>query len=233
MPLRMMRSTDLHSAMTSPGPFRAHAAARLHPEPRWRRPAAAPAPGWHPEDGPSDFDLNPEYATLALSAAPPRPAAVLVPVVMREPLTVLLTLRTPHLTAHAGQVAFPGGKVEEHDSSAIETALREAEEEVGLDRRLVSPIGFLDTYRTGTGYAITPLVALVDRGYHPRPDPNEVADVFEVPLAFLMEPANARLETRFWRGRDRRFYALSFDGFDIWGATAGMLHNMRERLFST
>ncbi len=227
----MMRPTDSGAALNSPDAFRALAAPRLRAEPRW--PVKPRAAGDDPNaiESPSDFDLNPDYAEVLIAAPPPRPAAVLVPVVRRAPLTVLLTLRTPHLKAHAGQVSFPGGKVEERDASAIETALREAEEEIGLERRLVEPIGFLDTYRTGTGFAIAPLVALVDPDYTLRLDPGEVAEVFEVPLGFLMEPANARLETRFWRGRDRRFYALSFSGFDIWGATAGMLHNMRERLF--
>lgn len=182
-----------------------------------------------PVAGPSDFDLNPEYAALA--PAIPRPAAVLIGVVMRRPLSVLFTLRTAHLAAHAGQVAFPGGKIEPSDHSPVETALREAEEEIGLDRRFVEPLGFLDTYRTGTGFAIHPLVALVTPEFALTPDPNEVADVFEVPLPFLMHPGNSRLETRFWRGRDRRFYALSYAGYDIWGATAGILHHMRERLF--
>lgn len=183
-----------------------------------------------PQLAPSDFDLNPDFIVHAPPALA-RPAAVLVPVVARDPLTVLFTLRTPHLKAHAGQVSFPGGKVENSDTGPADTALREAEEEIGLERGLVEPLGFLDTYRTGTGYAVMPLVALVDPGYRARPDPNEVADVFEVPLGFLMEPANARLETRFWRGADRRYYALTYDARDIWGATAGMLRNMRERLF--
>lgn len=183
-----------------------------------------------PQLAPSDFDLNPDFIVHAPPALA-RPAAVLVPVVARDPLTVLFTLRTSHLKAHAGQVSFPGGKVEKSDTGPADTALREAEEEIGLERGLVEPLGFLDTYRTGTGYAVMPLVALVDPGYRARPDPNEVADVFEVPLGFLMEPANARLETRFWRGADRRYYALTYDARDIWGATAGMLRNMRERLF--
>lgn len=183
-----------------------------------------------PQLAPSDFDLNPDFIVHAPPALA-RAAAVLVPVVARDPLTVLFTLRTPHLKAHAGQVSFPGGKVENGDTGPADTALREAEEEIGLERGLVEPLGFLDTYRTGTGYAVMPLVALVDPGYRARPDPNEVADVFEVPLGFLMEPANARLETRFWRGADRRYYALTYDARDIWGATAGMLRNMRERLF--
>lgn len=226
----MTTSVDVRSALVSPEAFRRRVERRLHSE------ALLPVRGYHASSdrhhvGPSDFDLNPDFAQLMVTAAPPRPAAVLVGVVMRSPLTVLLTLRTPHLKAHAGQVAFPGGKVEEHDATATDTALREATEEIGLDKELVEPLGFLDTYRTGTGYAIAPLVALIEPNYAAVLDPNEVAALFEVPLGFLMDPANARLETRHWRGRDRRFYALSFNGYDIWGATAGMLHNMRERLF--
>jgi 8-oxo-dGTP pyrophosphatase MutT (NUDIX family) len=215
-------------ALTEAGAFRALARVRLPATPVVRPPDA---------DGrlvlaPSDYDLNPDFLVHAPPAAA-RPAAVLVPVVGRDPLTVLFTLRTPHLKAHAGQVSFPGGKAEPHDAGPVDTALREAEEEVGLARHLVEPLGFLDTYRTGTGFAVTPLVALVDPALTISPDPSEVAEVFEVPLSFLMEPANARLETRYWRGADRRYYALTYATRDIWGATAGMLRNMRERLFSS
>ena len=154
-----------------------------------------------------------------------------MPVVARDPLTVLLTLRTEHLAAHAGQVAFPGGKIDDGDAGALDAALREAEEEIALDRSLVEPLGFLDTYRTGTGYAIFPVVALVDPGYVPRPDPREVAAVFEVPLAYLMDERNVVLDRRIWRGRERQFYAFTYRPHYIWGATAGMLRNMQERLF--
>ncbi|MFN3867866.1 MAG: CoA pyrophosphatase [Hyphomicrobiaceae bacterium] len=222
----MTTSLQMPKATVDASAFRRRAGARL------RRVDAIAAVGGATQpvsNGPSDFDLNPDYAALAPAVA--RPAAVLIGVVMRQPLSVLFTLRTAHLAAHAGQVAFPGGKVEPGDSDPTATALREAEEEIGLERRLVEPLGFLDTYRTGTGFAIHPLVALVKPAFDLKPDPNEVADVFEVPLEFLMHPANARLETRFWRGRDRRFYALSYGGYDIWGATAGILHHMRERLF--
>ncbi len=223
----MGATDDIATATHDAAAFRNRALLRLAP---------APHPGEFARSGtldlaPSDFDLNPDFLELLPKPLTPRPAAVLVPVVARSRLTVLFTLRTPHLKAHAGQVSFPGGKVETDDAGPLDTALREAQEEIGLDRRLVEPLGFLDTYRTGTGYAIAPLVALVDPAYTITPDPNEVADVFEVPLAFLMEPANARLETRFWRGADRRYYALTYDTRDIWGATAGMLKNMQERLF--
>jgi 8-oxo-dGTP pyrophosphatase MutT (NUDIX family) len=223
----MDETQDISTACLEAGAFRELALRKLAPSPRSRE--ADPPQAL--DLAPSDFDLNPDFLDLLAKPLTPRPAAVLVPVVARGPLTVLFTLRTPHLKAHAGQVSFPGGKVEADDAGPIDTALREAHEEIGLARHLVEPLGFLDTYRTGTGYAIDPLVALVDPGYTIAPDPNEVADVFEVPLAFLMEPANARLETRFWRGADRRYYALTYDARDIWGATAGMLKNMQERLF--
>lgn len=181
--------------------------------------------------GPSDFDLNPGLERELLPADPPRPAAVLIPVIARQPLTVLLTLRTAHLAKHAGQVAFPGGKIDDDDESATATALREAEEEIALDPRLVEPLGFLDTYRTSTGFAVAPLVALVAPDYHARPNPHEVADVFEVPLAFLMDPANIALNARMWMGRERQFYAYTYRSHYIWGATAGILNNMHARLY--
>ncbi|MCB1519499.1 MAG: CoA pyrophosphatase [Hyphomicrobiaceae bacterium] len=208
--------------------FRIHAGHRLSAEPSQH----VFTPGGAPQAGtPSDFDLNPDLAGDVLDTAPPRAAAVLVPVVARDPLTVLLTLRTEHLAAHAGQVAFPGGKIDDGDAGALDAALREAEEEIALDRSLVEPLGFLDTYRTGTGYAIFPVVALVDPGYVPRPDPREVAAVFEVPLAYLMDERNVVLDRRIWRGRERQFYAFTYRPHYIWGATAGMLRNMQERLF--
>lgn len=179
----------------------------------------------------SDFDLNPELLADLAVMEPPRPAAVLVPVVAREQLTVLLTVRTDHLPTHAGQVAFPGGKVEKVDSGPIATALREAQEEIGLDARYIEPIGFLDSYRSGTGFHIMPLVALVEPSFTLTPDPSEVADTFEVPLSFLMDTANHQRHMREWRGRLRHFYAIPFGDRYIWGATAGMIKNLHERLF--
>lgn len=179
----------------------------------------------------SDFDLNPELlADLALME-PPRPAAVLVPVVARRELTVLLTVRTDHLPTHAGQIAFPGGKVEAVDSGPMATAIREAQEEIGLKPRHIEPLGYLDSYRSSSGFHIMPVVALIEPSFSLAPDPSEVADTFEVPLSFLMNAANHQQHSREWRGRLRHFYAIPFGNRYIWGATAGMIKNLHERLF--
>lgn len=153
-----------------------------------------------------------------------RPAAVLVPLVNRpEGVTVMLTRRTDHLHHHPGQISFPGGRVEEGDEGVVHTALRETEEEVGLHPRHVELLGQLPLYRTGTGFQITPVVALVHPPFDLNPDSFEVAEVFEVPLAFLVDRENHRRETMFYRGRDRTYYAMPWQGYHIWGATAGML----------
>lgn len=160
-------------------------------------------------------------------------AAVLVPVVAHEPeATVLLTLRTAHLSAHSGQIAFPGGKVEPDDTTPVETALREASEEIGLSRDLVTPLGLLDLHNTGTGFRIIPVLALVDPSFTPKPDPDEVADVFEVPLSFLMEEENHMRHLREWADRRVLFYAMEYEQRFIWGATAAMLRNLYERLYA-
>jgi 8-oxo-dGTP pyrophosphatase MutT (NUDIX family) len=180
---------------------------------------------------PSDFDLDPELAAGIETLTDLRPAAVLVPVVARPVLTLLFTQRTDHLPAHAGQIAFPGGKTEETDATPAATALREAEEEIGLEPNLVEPLGFLDSYRTGTGFCITPLVALIDPGYSLTLNTQEVVDAFEVPLPFLMDPRNHQTHVRTMGKRERRFYAMPYGDRFIWGATAGILRNMHERLF--
>lgn len=177
-----------------------------------------------------DFALNGPVRSEVL--VPPRPAAVLAPIVARpEGLTVLLTLRASHLRAHSGQVAFPGGKID-LDETPQEAALREAREEIGLDESYVEPLGWLDPYLTGTGFRIAPLVALVDPAFSLTVNRLEVDDVFETPFAFLMDPANHKLNELEWQGRLRRFYAMPHEGRYIWGATAGILRNMYERLFS-
>lgn len=183
--------------------------------------------------GRSDWDLDPELAgDLAVMEAP-TPAAVLVPIVMRDVLTVLLTQRTDTLAKHAGQVSFPGGRVDPTDIDAVDTALREAEEEIGLARHHVQPIGYLDGYRTGTGYHITPVVALVTPPFELRLHVGEVADAFEVPLTFLMDSANHQQHSREWRGRMRSYWAMPYGDRYIWGATAGMLKNLAARLDSS
>ncbi|RTL72840.1 MAG: CoA pyrophosphatase [Hyphomicrobiales bacterium] len=183
--------------------------------------------------GPSDWDLNPEFKDDLAQLPPPRAAAVLVPIVLRDALTVLLTQRSNDLPSHPGQISFPGGKVEPDDATPIACALREAEEEIGLTRDLVEPLGFLDSYRTGTGFEITPVVALVKPGFKTRLDPREVLEVFEVPLSFLMDEGNHQKDSREWKGRRRSFYAMPYEGRYIWGATAGMLKNMHTRLYAS
>jgi 8-oxo-dGTP pyrophosphatase MutT (NUDIX family) len=180
---------------------------------------------------PSDFDLNPDAVAWLKDHPAPRPAAVLVPIVARDPLTVLLTQRTDSLPSHAGQIAFPGGKIEERDRDPIAAALREAQEEIGLAPDLVEPLGYLDAYRTGTGYRILPVVALVRPGFELKLDAREVADAFEVPLSFLMDARNHQMHVRSMRGVERRFYAMPFEERYIWGATAGIMRNMHQRLF--
>jgi 8-oxo-dGTP pyrophosphatase MutT (NUDIX family) len=182
-------------------------------------------------DTPSDFDLSPELVP-EIVRAPLAPAAVLIPIVARPELTVLLTQRTEALRRHAGQIAFPGGRMEPTDRDPIATALREAQEEIGLDPSFVEPLGYLDAYRTGTGFRIFPVVSLVREGFTLALDAREVADTFEVPLAFLMDERNHRTEARTWLGVERRFYAMPFEDRYIWGATAGIMKNMHKRLFS-
>ena len=150
----------------------------------------------------------------------------------REPVTLLLTQRAATLSKHAGQIAFPGGRIDPEDASPAAAALREAYEEIGLPPEFVTPLGFLDSYRTGTGYRIEPLVALVQPGFELRLQESEVADAFEVPLAFLMDHANHETHTKIWQGAERRFYAMPYENRYIWGATAGILKNMHERLFA-
>ncbi|MBI2276934.1 MAG: CoA pyrophosphatase [Dechloromonas sp.] len=159
------------------------------------------------------------------------PAAVLFPIVQREGKhTVLLTQRTAHLRDHAGQISFPGGRVEAEDLSPIHTALRETEEEIGLSRERIQVLGFLPEYRTGTGFRVTPVVALVLPPFDIQPDPFEVAEVFEVPLAFLLDPANHQQHSVHYRGALRQYFAMPYGDYFIWGATAGMIRSLTERL---
>jgi 8-oxo-dGTP pyrophosphatase MutT (NUDIX family) len=156
-------------------------------------------------------------------------AAVLVPVVARDTgPTVLLTERASGLRHHAGQIAFPGGRVDPEDGSVLAAAYREAEEEIGLDRRFIRPLGYLDPYLSSTNYLVMPVVGLVSPGYTLHLNPNEVADTFEVPLAFLMDPRRHELHTRELRGMQRRYYAIVFGDRYIWGVTAGIVRNLYE-----
>jgi 8-oxo-dGTP pyrophosphatase MutT (NUDIX family) len=175
-----------------------------------------------------DHDLNPGETPPSAAL---RPAAVLVPLIDRPGgMTVLLTQRTAHLSAHAGQISFPGGRAEEQDADAVATALRETEEEVGLPRKLISVVGRLDTYVTGTGFEITPIVGIVTPDYVLDIDPFEVAEVFEVPLSYILDRRNHNRQERESAGRMRVFFVLPYQGRNIWGATAGMLVNLAEVL---
>lgn len=159
------------------------------------------------------------------------PAAVLFPIVLRDGMhTVLFTQRTAHLRDHAGQISFPGGRVELEDLSPTHTALRETEEEIGLKRDRIEILGFLPEYRTGTGFRVTPVVALVLPPFDIRPDPFEVAEVFEVPLAFLLDPVNHKQHSIHHGGALRHFFAMPYGDYFIWGATAGMIRSLTERL---
>lgn len=161
------------------------------------------------------------------------PAAVLMPVVPREDgLTLLLTQRTAHLHDHPGQVAFPGGRRDDTDPTLLVTALREAEEEIGLDPAQVEVIGVLPEYRTGTGFSVTPVVGLVSLPLALQLDEFEVAEVFEAPLDFLLDPTNHKRESIHVRGALREYYAMPYNGFFIWGATAGMIVSLYRHLHS-
>jgi 8-oxo-dGTP pyrophosphatase MutT (NUDIX family) len=162
---------------------------------------------------------------------PVRPAAVLIPIVERELPTVLLTKRAEHLNEHAGQISFPGGKIDQTDASPLDAALREADEEIGLKHSFIDPVGYLDVYATGFGFRILPTLARVRPGFELTINRGEVDDVFEVPLAFLMDPANHRLGYKEFRGMQRSFYEMPFEQRYIWGATAGMLRALYERIY--
>ena len=164
---------------------------------------------------------------------PVRPAAVLIPVVDHPQPTVLLTQRAAHLNDHAGQISFPGGKIDATDATPLDAALREAEEEIGLSREFVDPIGYLDLYGTGFGFRILPTLARVRPGFALHVNEAEVEDVFEVPLAFLMDPANHQVHSKEFRGMERSYYAMPFAERYIWGATAGILRVLYERICLT
>ena len=174
-----------------------------------------------------DRDLNPSLPR----ARPRRPAAVLVPIVERpDGPTVLLTRRAEHLHDHPGQVSFPGGRLDDTDRGPIDAALRETAEEIGLGRELVELAGLLDGYETVTGYGVTPVVGFIRPGFALTLDTFEVAEAFEVPLAFFLEEASRQVHSRVRDGRRRYYYAFEYENRYVWGATAGMLVNLQRRI---
>lgn len=179
----------------------------------------------------SDYDLNPEAARMLDPGRKLAPAAVLVPLVERgSRVNVILTRRAAGLRRHGGQVAFPGGRVDPGDASIAAAALREAWEEIGLEPDQVELIGRLDPHETVTHFSVTPFVGRVQGPFRPRPDPAEVAEVFEVPLDFLLDPGNLHIHRRQWQGTWRRYYAIPYGPHYIWGATARMLKALADRL---
>jgi len=212
-----MTAATRESRAFSPSTFFAAAAGRLH----GRAPERSAAGG-------GDHVMNPDFALADIAY---RDAAVLVPVVARDPeATVILTERMPHLSAHAGQIAFPGGKIDADDVGPAAAALREAEEEIGLDRSRIEIVGYLDPYLSRTGYRIVPVVGRIEPGYSLKINRGEVANVFEVPLAFLLDPANHRRASRAFLGRERYFYEMPFGEHYIWGVTAGIIRALYEQV---
>jgi 8-oxo-dGTP pyrophosphatase MutT (NUDIX family) len=176
-----------------------------------------------------DLDLNPSMWEAAGVTAT-KPAAVLVPIIDRSEPTVLFTVRTQELASHAGQVAFPGGKIDPADESPVAAALREAREEIGIAPGLIEPLGYLDLYLTFSGFRILPTVARVQRDFLLALNPREVTEIFEVPLGFLMTPANLQRRSREWKGISREYYAIPFGDRYIWGITAGIVRNLYDRI---
>ncbi len=177
----------------------------------------------------SDRDLNPDWLRPEVEL---KPAAVLAPIIKRsEGWTMLFTQRSVETPAHPGQTSFPGGRVQASDANAVETALRETREEIGLTHDWIEPLGAWDAYETGTGYRITPIVGLIEPGFELSLDPREVASVFEAPISFLFDPANLERREAIWQGRNRAYYAMDYGPHFIWGATAGMIRALYERLY--
>ena len=161
-----------------------------------------------------------------------RAAAVLVPLILHDGAPrVLLTLRAEHLNNHAGQIAFPGGRLDADGETSLQAALRETEEEIGIDRRHVDLLGRFDAYETVTGFQVTPYVGVLKPGYEIKPQLSEVAEVFDAPFDFLMDPANHQRQSGVWNGKRRYYYAMPWEKRFIWGATAGMLKSLYDRLY--
>jgi 8-oxo-dGTP pyrophosphatase MutT (NUDIX family) len=211
-------------AAISSAEFFARALARL----RFDIPAGLTDPSLVPASGDQGTD---RMLQILAREQPIRPAAVLVPLVDHPQPTVLLTQRSAHLNDHAGQISFPGGKIDATDASPLDTALREAEEEIGLSREFIDPIGYLDLYGTSFGFRILPAVARIKPGFKLRINHSEVDDVFEVPLAFLMNPVNHQTHSKEFRGIERSYYAMPYEERYIWGATAGILRVLYERIY--
>jgi 8-oxo-dGTP pyrophosphatase MutT (NUDIX family) len=192
-------------------------------------PPALHDPSVVPDKG--DPELNAEMTKL-WAVRPIRPAAVLVPVVDRAEPTVLLTQRSAHLPQHPGQISFPGGKIDPGDETPLAAALREAQEEVGLDVQFVEPIGYLDLYMTTQGYRIVPSVARIAPDYKVALNASEVDEAFEVPLQFLMEPGNHQKHSRDWEGIRRYYFEIPYEQRKICGVTAGILRNLYEKIYA-
>jgi 8-oxo-dGTP pyrophosphatase MutT (NUDIX family) len=177
-----------------------------------------------------DHDVDPVMLKIA-QVRPIRPAAVLVPIVDHPEPTVLLTQRTKDLPNHPGQISFPGGKIDKSDADPLAAALRETDEEIGLDRGHIEPLGFLDVYMTTLGFRIVPVIARIKPGFDLKLSTGEVDNTFEVPLAFLMDQANVQRHARDWDGLTRHYYAITFGERYIWGVTAGILRNLYDRIY--
>ena len=214
----------LEAAPVSSTEFFARSAARL----KFDVPPGLVDPNIIPLTGDSGNDRMLE---IVAQEQPVRPAAVLIPVIDHPEPTVLLTQRSPHLSSHAGQISFPGGKIDATDASPKDAALREAFEEVGLGREFIQPIGYLDLYGTAFGFRILPTLARVKPGFTLNINEGEVVDAFEVPLAFLMNPENHQIHNKEFRGMERSYYAMPYAERYIWGATAGILRVLYERIY--
>jgi len=226
----MMLSSQALDALSAPvRDFALRARERLAPTPPDKLDAAVSLAELASQYG--DHRMASDIAAV-LADKPFRAAAVLVPVVAREVPAFLLTQRSSGLASHSGQVAFPGGRIDEGDADPAAAAMRESEEEIGLRREFVSPLGYLDPYLSGTGFRIVPVVALVKPGFSLALNPREVTDAFEVPLDFLMSPDNHARHSSEWQGVTRSYYAMPYGGRYIWGVTAGIIRRLYERLYA-